>query len=76
MNNIEKVLTVINYSGCENLKQLTLDQALATIAATANDPANAGFLMATSVYKDVNENNVTETIILKLSQETLLLQQL
>ena len=62
LNNIEKVLTVINYSGCENLKQLTLDQALATIAATANDPANAGFLMATSVYKDVNENNVTETI--------------
>ena len=65
LNRIEKVLTVINYSGCDNLKQLTLEQALAKIAETSSDDAAGtenGFLMTTSVYKNVDENNVTETI--------------
>ena len=65
LSRIEKVLTVINYSGCDNLKQLTLEQALAKIAETSSDDAAGtknGFLMTTSVYKNVNENNVTETI--------------
>ena len=56
----EKVLTVINYSDCEGLKQLTLNQALAKIATTTADKADGtsnGFLMATSVY-----NNGTDII--------------
>ena len=61
LSNIKRVLTVINYSGWESLKQLTLQQALETIATTANDPANAGFLMSTSVYKSGTETiNYTE----------------
>ena len=69
-----KVLTVINYSGCENLKQLTLDQALNVIATSTADDAQGtkkGFLMSTSVYKDsdgkiinyteVNSDNICAT---------------
>ena len=62
-----KVLTVINYSDCDGLKQLTLNQALAKIATTAADPAegtdNKGFLMATSVYKDANNNIINYTAV-------------
>ena len=64
LSNIKKVLTVINYSGCENLKQLTLEQALAKIAETTSDDAAGtknGFLMTTSVYKSgTNTINYTE----------------
>ena len=64
LSNIKKVLTVINYSGCDNLKQLTLEQALAKIAETTSDDAagtKIGFLMTTSVYKSgTNTINYTE----------------
>ena len=57
-----KVLTVINYSDCESLKQLTLQQALNKIATTAADPAEGtgtkGFLMSTSVYKDAETGDI------------------
>lgn len=47
-----QVLTVVNYSGYEGLKYLNLTEALKTVATTTTDPANAGFLMSTSVYVD------------------------
>ena len=65
LNQCTKVLTVINYSDCDGLKQLTLQQALEKIATTTADPAlgteNKGFLMATSVYKDANGKIINYT---------------
>ena len=62
-----KVLAVVNYSKCESLKNLDLNQALAALAtdATGEDPADAGtngFLMSTSVYYD-GTNFVNTTAI-------------
>ena len=61
---IKQVLTVVNYSKCGSLLQKTKTQALATIAAAGEDPANAGFLMSTSVYLDANNNLVNTTAVL------------
>ncbi len=58
-----QVLTVVNYSGCEGLKFLNLTEALKTVATTTTDPANAGFLMSTSVYVDGSKNIVNTTAI-------------
>ena len=72
LQKIAQVLTVINYSGCDALKRLDKDEALAKVTSTATDPANgaavtngktAGFLMTTSTYyKDgiVNTTQVTD----------------
>ena len=61
---IKQVLTVVNYSKCGSLLQKTKTQALATIAAAGEDPANAGFLMSTSVYLDAAGNLVNTTAVL------------
>ena len=54
-----QILTVVNYSNCESLKQLDLVEALEEITTTTSDPANAGFLMSTSVY--VKDGKVVNT---------------
>ncbi len=46
----KQVLTVVNYNDCASLKYLSLTDALAKITTHTDDPANAGFLMSTSVY--------------------------
>ena len=66
-----QVLTVINYSDCESLKQLTLTQALETITNTTDDAitATGDFLMTTSTYfettagteNDVNSDRLSNT---------------
>ena len=63
---IKQVLTVVNYSKTGSLLQKTKTQALATIAtdAAGEDPANAGFLMSTSVYLDAAGNLVNTTAVL------------
>ena len=62
---IKQVLTVVNYSKWGSLLQKTKKQALETIAtdAATEDPANAGFLMSTSVYFDASNNLVNSTAI-------------
>ena len=57
-----QVLTIVNYSKINSLLQLDLDEALAFVTDTENDPANAGFLMSTSVYSN-GTNIVTTTAI-------------
>ena len=62
LQNIAQVLTVINYSGCDALKRLNKDEALAKVTSTATDPANGlnpGFLMTTSTYYDSGIVNTT-----------------
>ena len=75
IKNIDKVLTVVNYSQCESLKYKTLGQAQAAIATddlssetdpTTDDDANAGnagFLMSTSVYYNANSELINYTAI-------------
>ena len=73
-SNVAQVLTVVNYSNINSLKQLTLAQALEQVAidATGEDLADAnanvaadinGFLMTTSVYYDNDDNLVNTTAI-------------
>ena len=67
-NTIRQVLTVVNYSGKDDLKYKTKDQALTTIVEAEKDPANAGFVMSTSVYHD-GTNVVNTTSILGTQQD-------
>ena len=55
----KQVLTVVNYNDCASLKYLSLTDALAKITTHTDDPANAGFLMSTSVY--VKDGEIVNT---------------
>ena len=57
-----QVLTIVNYNNINSLLQLDLNQVLAIVTDTEKDPANAGFLMSTSVYSN-GTNIVTTTAI-------------
>lgn len=70
-NTITQVLTVINYSGAQELaaKKLDLEQALVEINET-KDPSNgkavengkeAGFVMSTSVYYNTTDKKIVNT---------------
>ena len=70
-----QVLTVVNYSNVESLKQLDLNQVLIKITNTTSDPANDGFLMTTSAYMDdatiVNTTAITKDNICETQAEAL-----
>ncbi len=56
-----QILTVVNYHDVNSLKLLDLSEALAIVTDSDKNPANAGFLMSTSVY--YNNGIVTTTAI-------------
>ena len=56
-----QILTVVNYDDVNSLKMLDLPEALAIVTDSEKNPANAGFLMSTSVY--YNNGIVTTTAI-------------
>ena len=59
LKKVNQVLTVVNYNGADQLKNLDMTQALDVITDAQANPANKGFLMSTSVYYKNNAVRVT-----------------